>query len=711
MVRPRGDGSDGGGSIGADGQGDRWTGRRGGSIWQRGGDGKAGQVDGNEEGQGGQWTGRGGEPAWQRGRQSAPATARMGFATLFSAAPTFATQAEGETGSAVQLPLESLVPAGQPLTESGMSALVATLPPGASFLYPSLPPGSLGKGSINVPLAAGLADRLIQASAPGEHTGSTARMAARLAKAEAPGSSGSAPLAAKLIPTQRPSGSMGGGAASGEGMGALGSGMSQRPRSLSFLGAPVRLAPSLSGRSELQDEVRAKSGSQMSSQPMPSKPTSFSDLRTQVLGGMPTVDVEPDQRAWSQARPSMGLASSSPLEVLSGDAWNPALSEVRTGRKDASSLNLSAPQMKMGDGSVRPGFKPSHRSITTIGAVPLSKGSSPFTPPSMGAAHPALPSMTPSPSHGTGAFDLSRQVAPLFSPQRGEEEGQSDKPLGSLPSPTILKLDQGSQGHGGTFKGPNEAPMRSESRGEGGAPGSGFTLGSLPTIPGPAMGPSSGQPGVHARQSPPVTETPSSMQRGYAGESVGREPVNEFAGHDLLKGQQGAPHQIHTPTMSLDLPRHGAHQDEGAPRPPNLNILAGSGEAVGPTPKLPLPDISHGRSQEPVSKISAMGEMKDFRTGPPPAQPSVPLPGPAPLPLPKRPGPKSAIQATGMMGQFAMTNGQAMGAPSRSQPERSAETKGSSTTGIDSHEVNAMAMEVYSILRRRLTFESQRMGR
>lgn len=645
-----------------------------------------------------------GGPRSRRRRQGEPATARMGFATLFSAEPTFAPQNEGETGSAIEMPLESLAPQGQPLTESGMQALVAALPPGASFLYPSLSPGSLGKGAVNVPLAAELAERLIQASSPGVHSSSTAERAARLAKAEAPGGGRSAPLAARLIPTVRPSKPMSAGAAEGEGLDALGSGMGQRPRSLSFLGAPVRLAPSLSGRSELQDEVRAKTGSQLSSQPKPSKPSTFNNLRTQVLGGMPSVDIEPDQQAWAKARPSMGLASSSPLEVLSGDAWNPALADVKTGRRD-SSAPIELPSVKMGDGSVRPIGQTASRPIMSLQVPSASKGAT----PSIGAlggqpSSPTAPTTSLFGSEQGGArFGAeSHDFQPLYETRAAKA---TESPV-SLPSPTILKLEKGQAASQGFSeqKASHFGPSRLRPDAEGKA-GMGF-LPSLASTPFPLQ---AGRPmppeGLPARQTAPSPSPGSAMPLAPSG-------VNRVAEERPFPSLvETSPGLVQTPTMNLQLPKSAAAHEGGQQTSPGTLNLSLPMKTAPPSEKPALPDVGSARSQPPATSISAASEPFGHPASASGRETSAPLPGPAPLPLPKKSSSKLSSQTSQLSGQFSLSGGTAAISSKGSSQERSIETKGSSTTGIDSHEVNAMAMEVYSILRRRLSFEAQRMGR
>ena len=203
-------------------------------------------------------------------------------------------QAE-RAGTAASVDWKTLAGGIGPLDEGGMSRLKGALPAEASVLYPALPPGSLGKGAVNLPLSAPLVQSLLRKGYGQVGAGRRHPRGGHGAGVSG-GKPPAAPLQASLVPTdKRPTGSAPGllghpDEAKG-GAGALveaGRGQSARGGVLDFLGLPVRLAPSLGGGSGLARETAARNAGLGPVRPQQTlRPESFAPLRNRVFPGLP----------------------------------------------------------------------------------------------------------------------------------------------------------------------------------------------------------------------------------------------------------------------------------------------------------------------------------------------------------------------------------------------------------------------------------------
>lgn len=236
-------------------------------------------------------------------------------------------QAEA-AGSAVQFDWGSLATGAGELDASSLASLQAVLPEGAQAIYPALPTGSLGTGGINLRLSRPLLTRLLSAGYGSSRAATAAENLARR-----PSSGIARPASASLVPYRAPAGSraasMFAEEASGTdpaGPGALGeagAGQAKRGGVLDFLGVPVRMAPSLGGRSDLRDEVAVRNTAKDLHAGKAVDPEKFGSLQRRLFTGNRGVEVEPDKAAWRKAAPEFRLKSAEPMAILAPDARKP----------------------------------------------------------------------------------------------------------------------------------------------------------------------------------------------------------------------------------------------------------------------------------------------------------------------------------------------------------------------------------------------------
>ncbi len=546
----------------------------------------------------------------------------QGMMTIFAPPMRVSSPAASAGGAAVEVPIGELTARAGPLDHASAAQLRATLPPGASLIYPAMPANELPPGAANLQLApALLGDVLGRAYGPG-----AAAMAPALASqgVSARGPVPLGPMQAALVPEGRPAGSGGsilpqGSSGSGD-LGMAGGGMASRGNALDFLGLPVRVAPSLGGRSELRDEIAAREGTRSQAQPQSARPDQFATLRQRMFSGQPSMNVEPDQAKWEQARPSFGMSNASPVSVLSPMARviPPTLTSSlpQTGGA-ASSGGRSASPM-----STATSFRPMlARNSDPSGSSSSPSFSSPGMPSSGGMSARSASSSSGSPSPLGSASAVPRATSPVMVnfpsavPQNEPTAGMMAHPLFRAETPTAAARP---------------------------------VVSSLPAIASAAGGP----------RAVPISPPSFSM------------PV--------ASGQDG----LSEATIS----RSGAG--------PSMTART-SGSPTGGGGKSPM------RPSSPVS-TSGAGPMLPMLRMPPPT---------TGMPMHRRPIAGPSPQGGAI--QFSLPGGDSGSGASSSPSQSSSRTpaKNGNTGGGPAQEVDMLAREVYSLIRRRLSVEAERRGR
>ena len=749
------------------------------------------------------------------------ATPEMGQLTLL-APPLQIASAQAERGGiAASVDWQTLAGGAGPLDEGGLARLKQVLPAQASVLYPALKPGSLGPGAVNLPLSAPLVQSLLQKSYGGVGMGMATR-AADMAASLGGGKPAAAPLPAQIVPGRRPSGTAAGVLGHPDevqgGAGALGQagkGQATRGGVLDFLGLPVRLAPSLGGRSDLARETTLRNAGQgpvASQQTL--RPEQFAPLRNRLFPAFSSMAVEPDKGAWRRAAPAFGLRDGSPTTLLSPDARVPVQTPTMPqppsrSRPPASSRSATlsgSPFAALSGGQYAASLRaPSLRAASLLGTSaptptllspsmlatghkapavpgrPSALGSSlaaggqhtPDTPMThgLGAAMGALPrARTPLDAPGGAGFVPPHSVSlpfpsahPLLTGRNGTpltasqhvlaplgpavgrtsgighhlDLGPSHHPLSShtLSSAGSAHLPSGPT-HGSTRHGPLSGPKSSPGFGplvqhSFAAPPN--TQGGMRSLPATARG------SYHAGRGP-LTAPPLTGSRGRA--SGHRLPLSSAfvpaggrsAGHSRHAHANARPwgdslslptprrisasHSVPAPDPSLGFSHTGgagghrgaSHLSAGLP----LAALALPHRAVAPTnfpdsrlissPHMAAPfsarAASLARSVQPGGRPRGAGVAGGFN-GPAPAMRLAPR-------ALRRPGADTAAMPP-MTIQRSETTASATPAQNRSAPAHAHAPSGPS--GSATGEVNALAGEVWGLLKRRLATEAERRGR
>lgn len=562
-----------------------------------------------------------------------------GMMTIFSAPMRVSSPASEAGGAAVEVPIGQLTARSGALDAGALAQLKANLPPGASLMYPALPNNALPPGSANVQVAPSLLGEVLQRAYGPEAAGQAEHLSQQAVAGVGPRPT--QPMQASLVPQGRPAGNatsiLPQSGKSGN-LGDAGSGMGARGGALDFLGVPVRVAPSLGGKSELRDEIAARQGMQSNAQPQSSQPDKFAALRSRMLNGQPSMDVEPDQAKWEQARPAFGMSSGSPLNVLSPEARvkpPTATSPLPQMGSYASPSGYKQLQPALAKsigpesnlGSKQP-ENPISRNIFPSGSdrqaepSPISPLSTPQMPhisepattrvPILGEAQPMSRSL---PSHGLSSFEQPK--APTL-----------NRIAQPQPAPTMLQIQP-------------EVPKIAQSL-------QGPEIANLPSMPTPAGGP----------MAFPLTEPISNSRR------------------------PAEPPRFTTSSSS-------------PPAVPSVQTHT-KGSQSEPTFKSPFPEQSE------------RGLPKRAETA---MQPIMVMPPPTPIMRQSKTSISSGNMGEGMI-QKAVS-GDAPPSASTSQGAQ-AESRGprhGNTGGGSAQEVDGLAHEVYSIIKRRLSVEAIRKGR
>lgn len=407
---------------------------------------------------------------------------RMGQITLVAPPVTVASKETAEAGSAVQFDLKSLAAGAGNLDASSLGNLTSALP-GVQAIYPALPAGQLGPSAINLQLDTALLGSLLSKGYGGISTASASKIATAIPKASPTRSSSILSLGGAIVPKGHPSSAATGilPASSNDPVGALGlAGQTQAKRGgpLDFLGVPVKLAPSLTGKTELADQIQARTPA-VAKDGGTVKPSQFSALRSKVFPGFSSIVAEPNQSAWRKAAPSYGLRDSHPTSLLAPDARIKPLapSEPR-------------PQREAG---VQAG-KAANPLVARLIAPPIPRAmahSASLTP-----SHAASMGLR-SHSIGAGRRQSSNHQAPTFASRplgnsAANLSGKLTQPLGSVPvfggQSTVVRSSHATQSQPSTPRRPTQKligqtrPMIRTSKSTPGSAGGSVRQQSSPTM-------------------------------------------------------------------------------------------------------------------------------------------------------------------------------------------------------------------------------------
>ncbi|HVL38801.1 MAG TPA: hypothetical protein VM328_05365, partial [Fimbriimonadaceae bacterium] len=603
-------------------------------------------------------------------------------------------------GAAVSFDWKTLAAGAGAVDESSLANLKAVLPPGARAIYPALPPGSLGPQAVNLRLAPSLLGNLLQ-QGYGAGAAGIAPLASSMATGFMGGKADAMPLGGSLVPGKRPMGDGMGGILGGasDPRGALadaGSGQSKRGNALDFLGLPVRLAPSLGGRSELAEEVAMRSGNLTTPSGDAIRPQQFAPLRDKLFSSFGSVNAEPDKAAWKKEAPAFGLRDEKPTTLLAPDARvkplkssedQPQLDTVEakgarslavtplenmpkpaTGRVDSTEvgprLGGSAPSMPMysAEGADSGGFS----SIGRIDAPSPSSGV-----PSLGGVQGAGPiaALTGAASAAAGSLgSLSMPPMPSLSPR---------SPLSARPSFQPLAVNAASAPAVPGFSG--AAPLI----GGGAGPTSIGLKPFLPSLVSGAMRSPSGPGAIPSPTAPPPISAPARPGAPIAISKGGNdemEPLPSMPG-SLPSGRGSNSWKM----PSLPSP--------GTPHGPSITH-AGSSSSLGAgalsAPSLELPSIG-GEMPPTMRKVSSLATRAPDRLFAAPASGRSPA------------RPSLAVQRADQAPQAPSS--------STSRQQQTNSQVSAPEDGDKNAQVSLLANEVWAILKRRLVTEKERRGR
>lgn len=355
------------------------------------------------------------------------AATNRGELTLIAPDLQVASEESEQGGAAVSLSWKELVQGMGELSEGDVEVLNKVLPKGAQAIYPALPEGSLGKNSVNVPLAPSAVQNLL-------HSGYGARIgggSTPKSKRSIEGTPAAKPMKGKIVPTRPPMGdkaSVVGGENSP--LGVAGEGQARRTGVLDFMGLPVRLAPSLGGKSELQEEVAARTGLSTAPSGSPIRPRDFGPVRSKIFPTFQSLEAEPEKAAWQRAGPSFGMRSADPISVLTPDV-----------RRKSASAEDPIPQISGGVHSAPPASRPSSTGGHAFGTAPdvVQPASQPTA--ISGLRRPSLPVEPQIDGAATGPGPISMPTIPSFEPIAAASPtamfGTSSAPIAPRTSPSI----------------------------------------------------------------------------------------------------------------------------------------------------------------------------------------------------------------------------------------------------------------------------------
>ncbi|MFI5385010.1 MAG: hypothetical protein ACHQ50_02720 [Fimbriimonadales bacterium] len=629
--------------------------------WMRGAEGQAiGEFGQNAEGQ----------------VRAGPTNPLMGRITVVSPPIQVASQASERAGTAVAFDIKNLAKGAGALDAAGLAMLKSALPPGAQAIYPALPPGSLGPQAVNMPLAPSLLSQILT-EGYGPQAGA---MAGGLASAGSGISmpSGGGALDASIVPTaQRPTDATAGlfGQQDAQGPGSLqhaGAANASRGGALDFLGMPVRLAPSLAGDSDVKQAAEARKVLPAGAAAI-MRPNEFGAMRTKLFPGISTVHAEPDKSAWQHAAPSFGLRDAEPHTLLSPDA-----------RIKPPHASASLPQMHEGGDS--------HLSKALHAATVIAPAASAALGP---GAHTPGGAIVDRAAHAAAGMAMPRVGAPDIRFPHAHPGTGAGMGLGDV-----------------RFATPSMMPRGRLIPRTGGISMPGVPSSPRIHLPAGAAAASAGSSRVASRFSLPhrsIGAGPSATV--HAGGGASDHHVGMPREHASSLGHRGG-----SLPMSLPGGGHAPQMASVLPSPsPAIPSTTGFSSSTAPMTMPAMPATTGGHSSTP-----SLGAPSGSGYGPP-ATPGMPVPSMSSSSLSLR-APDMTIatsvparppQQTAMI-QRATASG---GAVHANRSDHAPDSHGDQTNsqaqdpGASAHDVNLLANEVWSLLKRKLLFESERLGK
>lgn len=636
---------------------------------------------------GGQPLFRGIGPAEGPVRTPIPNNPLLGQITLVSPPLQVASQESERAGTAVAFKVQDIAKGAGPLDAAGLAMLQKSLPPGAQAIYPALPPGSLGAQAVNMSLAPSLLNQILS-QGYGPQAGQMAGPMAASAAAAMPIGRGMGPMQASIVPTaQRPTDASAG-VLGGKSRGAAGSldeagaGNAGRHGALDFLGMPVRLAPSLSGSADVKHEAEARKVLPSGSAAI-LRPNAFGPLRDKVFPAMGTVNAEPDKTAWRHAAPSFGLRDAQPHTILSPD------SRIKP-------PHAGAPMPQMADG----GNTPTARAIHAANAVaPIAASAmSGHLPKTSAVDHlsPGIPHTGHSPLHYGGDMPVGGHRA--FPGQAGPSAPSS---FNFMPS----------------FIGsaPSVQPGASPRMGSALRPITRFAMPGAPPMPSAAASAAWTSSRVASRFSP--------MHPSIGGGPTAT--VHEGSAAHAFHTDTMPPHQPGTPSYgsaSIPMSRPGVGGSPGmspvksTSSGPRTSAFGGFSGPSMSRPAAPTTARGGGYSAPSFSSSSAtapVGASSPRSFSAPSSSPSSAYSRAPEMPI------ATSIPARGPQTQSATVIQRAThgGAVHANRTEHQNGTHEQTTNpqaqdpGASAHEINLLANEVWTLLKRKLLLESERLGK
>lgn len=601
-------------------------------------------------------------------RTPIPANPLMGQITLVSGPMHVASRESEQAGSAVSFDVKTLAKGAGTVDAAGLAMLRASLPPGAQAIYPALPQGSLGHQAVNLKLAPSLLGEILTQGygpkAASELAGPVSRLAPQMTAAH-----GVPSMEGKLVPTAaRPTDAMAGVLGHAEGAGALeqaGGAGAQRGGALDFLGMPVRLAPSLAGNPQIRQEAEAQ-------KVLPGgaaailRPNQFGSVRSKLFSGFGAVEAEPDKGAWRKAAPSFGMPNAEPETILSS-----------TARLKPPAPGAPIPQIEDG------GHTPAAAALSHAMGVGASMAA-----PGLGlAGEPGLPIPTPvHPSPMSHAFGHA-PIAGALGGALGATSGVPGLGLGLATGAALGTMQFGnrspfSPGIGGTVA-PAPASALRAAPGIGVAAKSPFTPRvSRFTPPAPSIG--LGPTGITHTASTPTPEphTPSAAASAASRTVTPRIPTvlgnPNPAIPDITSSSPSIPHMV-TPARSI----------AGGGRPELRPLRA---PVIEESASRPVGAVG------PSASVASSHATSSFKL------PEMPIAASIPAKPPK--GSSMAIQRSNTGSQVASPSTSRSG-----ETQHQSEVNTPQDPGAMASEVNLVANEVWSILRKKLAFEAERLGK
>lgn len=274
---------------------------------------------------------------------------------------------------------------------AGLVTLAQTLPEGSKVLYPAIHPRQLGSGAVNLRLEPTFAEGLA-AQGYGGPSKIDGRKSASLASNWLGGTPAVSLLPATISPLKGPRRRLPGVGADNLPQGnvvAPAEDPKRRMRFIDYLGLPIYLSPQLNTSPDLEQETRARITTEFMPRAPLISPFTFSQLRSQMLGGFYGVEAKPELGAWRRAAPDYDRFGLSIAGLLS--------SRIRGGGMGDGVVSPSAPIPRSSamptTGSLGSRFGPISAPKLSGAALaartPLHP--SPYTPPSMPAPSFGIP--------------------------------------------------------------------------------------------------------------------------------------------------------------------------------------------------------------------------------------------------------------------------------------------------------------------------------